>query len=67
MVDKQDADGNTPLWRAVFESRGEGETISTLLAAGANPDLPSKSGVSARDLAARIGNFDVARFFQAGA
>jgi ankyrin repeat protein len=62
MVDAQDTWGNTPLWRAVFESRGRGDTIQALLAAGAKPDLPNQSGVTPRQLAERIGNFDVAQF-----
>ena len=60
-VDARDSFGNTPLWRAVFESRGRGDTIKVLLAAGANPDLPNESGVSPRQLAERIANLDVAR------
>jgi uncharacterized protein len=61
-VDPQDRYGNTPLWRAVFDSRGRGETIQALLAGGANPDLPNAQGVSPRDLADRIANFDVIAF-----
>jgi ankyrin repeat protein len=61
-VDARDSFGNTPLWRAVFESRGRGDTIKVLLAAGANPDLPNESGVSPRQFAERIANLDVARF-----
>ena len=62
MVDAQDTRGNTPLWRAVFESRGRGDTIQALLAAGANPDLPNQSGVTPGQLAERIANLDVAQF-----
>jgi hypothetical protein len=40
-VDAQDAFGNTPLFRAVFNSRGQGETVEELLRAGANPDFPT--------------------------
>ena len=35
-VDAEDVHGNTPLWRAVFESRGRGEIIGLLLRAGAD-------------------------------
>jgi hypothetical protein len=52
-VDAPDTRGNTPLWRAVFESRGRGDTIQALLAAGANPDLPNQSGVTPGQLAER--------------
>ncbi|MFG2962186.1 hypothetical protein ACGFZS_02780 [Streptomyces sp. NPDC048288] len=46
-----DCDGNTPLWRAVFCSRGEGVTIRLLLEAGAAPDRDNVHGVSPRALA----------------
>lgn len=59
---QQDAYGNTPLSRAVFESRGRGEVIEVLLRSGADPDLPNTKGVSPRALADRIANHDVARF-----
>lgn len=63
-VDAQDRWGDTPLWRAAFNSRGRGETVLALLAAGADPDLANKSGVSPRALADKIGNYDVRQFFE---
>ncbi|NKI91866.1 ankyrin repeat protein [Hymenobacter sp. 1B] len=62
-VDVADAYGNTPLWRATFESRGRGEMLRLLLAHGANPDQPNASGVSPRQLPQTIANFDVKQFF----
>ena len=62
-LDTQDAHGNTPLWRAVFESRGRGEMIKLLLANGANATLRNQSGNSALELANTIVNFDVKQFF----
>jgi uncharacterized protein len=61
-VDAQDRWGDTPLWRAVFSSRGEGATILALLAVGANPDLPNTSGVSPRSLSNTIANYPVMQF-----
>jgi ankyrin repeat protein len=61
-VDARDAYGNTPLRRAVFTSRGQGQVIGHLLAAGADPDLANTAGVSPRQLAERIANYDVAQF-----
>lgn len=55
-VDQQDSHGNTPLFRAVFNSRGRGDVISLLLNHGANRVLANKSGVSPVDLAETIGN-----------
>lgn len=66
-VDATDVFGNTALWRAVFNSQGRGEVIEKLLAAGADPDLKNRHGVSARELAGSIANHDVAKFFRANA
>ena len=55
--------GNTALWTATFNSRGRGELISELLTHGADPDSINNSGGSPRTLAATIGNFNVAQFF----
>jgi ankyrin repeat protein len=49
-VDARDAYGNTPLWRAVFTSRGQVQVVGHLLAAGADPDLANTAGVSPRQL-----------------
>ena len=62
-VDVQDNYGNTPLWRAVFEYRGDGATILALLEAGARPNVMNTSGVSPRELAHTIDNTDVAKLF----
>lgn len=63
-VELKDSFGNTPLFRAVFCSRGNGEIIKALLVAGANPDSENNHGVSPRSLASTIGNYDVAQFFE---
>ena len=62
-VDFQDPYGNTPLWRAVFDLRGGGDVIKVLLAAGANPDLENKSGVSPRSLTTNIADFELPGIF----
>lgn len=63
-IDPRDSDGNTPLWRAVFRSRGKGEMIQLLLRSGADRSLKNNHGVSAEDLARTIANYDVARFLK---
>ena len=62
-VDVPDIHGNTPLWRAAFESRGRGAMLHLLLTHGANPDQSNNSDVSPRQLAETIANFDVKQFF----
>lgn len=53
-VDPQDRFGNTPLWRAIFDSRGRVDTVRALLDAGADPDIVNNAGASPRDLARKM-------------
>ena len=62
-VDVLDAHGNTPLFRAVFDSRGRGEMIRLLLQAGADRDRKNRHGTSPWDLAETISNYDVKQWF----
>ncbi|MDQ1086662.1 ankyrin repeat protein [Siphonobacter sp. BAB-5404] len=62
-IDLQDKYGNTPLWRATFESKGREDLIRPLLQAGANPYVKNHSGISPYDLALAIANYDVKSFF----
>lgn len=64
LVDAADSSGNTPLWRAVFESKGRGEVIALLRRYGADPLRENAAGVSPLGLARTIGNYDVAQYFQ---
>jgi ankyrin repeat protein len=59
MVDVPNMFGNTSLWRATFESRGRGAMLQFLRTHGANPDQSNHSGVSPRQLAKTIANFEV--------
>lgn len=61
-IDAADHHGNTVLSKAVFYSMGRGDVIELLLDRGADPDLPNLHGVSARQLAETIANYDVQRF-----
>ena len=58
-VDPRDKHGNTPLGRAIFNSRGDVGTVAVLLNAGADPDVVNGSGVSPRALAERMAAADV--------
>jgi len=62
-VDPRDSQGNSPLFRAVFNSRGDGALIGLLRQHGANPNLENLHGVSPLVLARRIASSPVAQFF----
>ena len=62
-VDPQDQWGNTPLWRAVFNARGQSRIVRTMVSAGADPDQQNFSGISPRQLASTIGNYDTSGYF----
>jgi len=63
-VDAEDSHGNTPLFRATFESYGRGEMTRLLVAHGADAAQPNKHGISPSGLAATIANYDVAKWFE---
>ncbi len=62
-VDPPDDHGNTPLWRATFTSRGNGQVIGALREAGENPWRTNSRGISPVALARTIANFPVAQHF----
>ena len=62
-VDPHDSHGNTPLHKAVFNSRGDGIVINLLRTHGADPQAQNAHGVSPLKLALTIVNFDVRQFF----
>lgn len=63
-IDVVDVHGNTPLWVAVFNSRGRGDVIQLLRERGADPWHTNGSGQTPVGLARLIGNYDVAQFFR---
>jgi ankyrin repeat protein len=62
-VDAMNVFGNTPLFVAVFNSKGRGELITLLREKGADPYNANKAGQTPIGLARLIGNYDVARYF----
>ena len=62
-VDPPDQWGNTPLWRAVFNGRGDARVVRRLVLAGANPDKANASGKTPRELANTIANYDTSEYF----
>lgn len=63
-LEAQDLDGNTPLWRAVFESRGRPEMIKLLISLGSDINKKNKHDVSPKDLASTIGNYNLKNFLR---
>jgi ankyrin repeat protein len=63
-VDIQDAHGNTPLWRAVYNSRGREDIIQMLLGAGADKNHRNKHGKTPFQLAATIANYNIVQFLE---
>lgn len=63
-LELKDTYGNTPLFRAVFCSKGDGKIITLMLENGANPDSENEHGVSPRSLASTIANYDIEQFFK---
>lgn len=62
-ADLENIHGNTPLFVATFNSKGEGSVIKVLLDAKADPNHANKAGQSPIGLAKLIANYDVAQFF----
>jgi ankyrin repeat protein len=63
-VDPKDFHGNTPLFKAVFNSKGSGDTIKLLRARGANPLVENKHGQTPVGLARLIANYNLKQFFE---
>lgn len=63
-IDAENVFGNTPLWIAVFNSKGRGELIGLLRSHSANPLHTNAGGQTPVGLARLIGNYDVAQYFQ---
>jgi ankyrin repeat protein len=62
-VDRVNAYGNTPLFAAVFNSRGDGSLIGLLRRRGADPIQHNRSGQTPVGLARSVANYDAAQFF----
>ena len=60
----KDTYGNTPIIRALFNSRGKDTNIFDLfLENGGDPNMKNNSGVSALELAEQVDNFDLKKYF----
>jgi len=60
----KDSDGNTPIFRALFSCHGEDTNIFTmLLEKKGDPQLKNNNGISAIELAGKVTNFDLKKYF----
>ncbi|MFC8275682.1 ankyrin repeat domain-containing protein [Streptomyces sp. NPDC057271] len=62
-VDRKNRFGNTPLFVAVFNSRGRGEMIRLLRSKGADPNMENDNGQTPLGLARLIANYDIEVYF----
>jgi ankyrin repeat protein len=62
-VDATNCHGNTPLWTAVFNSKGRGEMIALLRRYGADPYHANNYDHTPVSAARSIANYDVAQYF----
>jgi len=62
-IDAQNSQGQSPLYTAVFNSRGRGDLIKLLRKRGANPEQRNLYGKTPIGLAKAIANYDLVAFF----
>jgi ankyrin repeat protein len=62
-VDARDVFGNTPLWRAVMNFKGDDKAIRLLLSHGADKNLANKHGVSPLSISQTTANPGMAELF----
>lgn len=63
-VNLRDKNGNSPIFDAIFNSKGNPEIILLLKENGADYTRPNNYGVSPKELAKTIGNFDLSYIFE---
>ena len=63
-VNLRDENGNTPIFDAVFNSKGNPDIILLLKENDADYQTPNNYGVSPKELAETIANFDVSYLFK---
>lgn len=62
-IDAQDSHGNTPLMKAVFNSKGQGDMILLLRQHGADPYKSNKHSQTPLGLARLIANYNIMQYF----
>jgi ankyrin repeat protein len=56
LVSRSDKHGNQPLWTAVFNTRGDFDTVTLLLSYGADPEHQNNAQMSPLEMARRKGD-----------
>lgn len=65
-IDCKDTYGNTPLWRATFDARGQYDLVKLLMARGANPNSKNNADRSPVDFAIQIKDSELLKILQRG-
>ena len=65
-IDLKDNYGNTPLWRATFDARGQYDFVKLLVAKGANPNSKNNADRSPVDFALQIKDAELLKILQSG-
>lgn len=63
-IDIQDNNGNTPLFDAIFNCQGKTDLINIFILNKADFEIKNNYGVSPKDLAENISNFDITHLFR---
>jgi ankyrin repeat protein len=59
-----DMHGNTPIWTAIFNSKGDYSLVKLYVSKGANLDIENKHNMTPRKLANKIAGFDLNSIIQ---
>lgn len=62
----QDKYGNSPLWKATFNARGNYEMVKLLMAHDADPGIKNNAGRSSLDFAIQIGDDELVEILNIG-
>jgi ankyrin repeat protein len=63
-INLKDIHGNSPIWTAIFNSKGDYKLVRLFVLKGADIDSENKHGMTSRKLAETIAGFDLNSIIQ---